>query len=131
MVKRAIPIIVATTTGFLVLLDYFVVNDELDALGQYVVRTASILAAFALLLGLINLLNVHLNKILDRDKGWGYSLVLLGAFIAHPDSRLCFRWAWLGPGTARLQHGSLPPGSNHVFSAGILLCGGNLSFFQD
>jgi hypothetical protein len=67
------------TAGLLVLADFFVNAASIDALGLYLVRTASVVAAFALVLGVVNVLTVHLNKIYSRDKGWGYSIVLLGA----------------------------------------------------
>lgn len=67
------------TAGLLVLADFFVNAASIDALGLYLVRTASVVAAFALVLGVVNVLTVHLNKIYSRDKGWGYSIMLLGA----------------------------------------------------
>jgi len=67
------------SVGLLVLADFFINSDAVNALGLYLIRTASIVAAFALVLGMINVLTVHLAKISSREKGWGYSWVLLGA----------------------------------------------------
>lgn len=79
MISRTLSTVVAMAVGLLVLADFFVNSASVDALGLYLIRTASIVAAFALVLGMVNVLTVHLNKIYSRDKGWGYSMVLLGA----------------------------------------------------
>lgn len=69
------------TVGLLVLADFFISSDSIDALSLYLIRTASVVAAFALVLGVVNVLTVHLNKVYTRDKGWGYSMLLLGALL--------------------------------------------------
>jgi hypothetical protein len=81
-VSRVVSVAVAMAVGLLVLSGYFVNESSIDAVGAYLVRTASIVAAFALLLGLINLTAAHVNKIRSRGRGWGYSLFLLGALAA-------------------------------------------------
>jgi hypothetical protein len=67
------------TVGLLVLADFFVNSDSINALGLYLVRAASVVAAFALALGMVNVLTVHLGKVYARDRSWGYSMVLLGS----------------------------------------------------
>jgi len=71
--------VVAMTVGLLVLADFFVNSDSVNALGLYLVRAASVVAAFALVLGMVNVLTVHLGKVYARDRSWGYSMVLLGS----------------------------------------------------
>jgi hypothetical protein len=68
--------------GLLVLADFFYHSNPIDALSLYLIRTASIVAAFVLILGAINVLSVHLNKLYNREKGWSYSTVLLAALTA-------------------------------------------------
>ena len=79
MISRIISTIVAMSVGLLVLADFFINSDTINALGLYLIRTASIVAAFTLILGMVNVLTVHLGKIYNRDRGWLYSWVLLGA----------------------------------------------------
>ena len=79
MIRRIAPVVVATTAGLLVLADFFIDAAVVDALGLYLIRTASVVTAFALILGLSNVATVHFRKIVNRDKSWGYSVVLLGA----------------------------------------------------
>jgi hypothetical protein len=81
LVSRTLATVVAMTAGLLVLADFFTNDRSINALGLYLVRTASVVAAFALVLGMVNVLTVHLNKISRRDKGWIYSVVLLVALL--------------------------------------------------
>lgn len=81
MISRILSTVVAMTVGLLVLADFFISSDSIDALSLYLIRTASVVAAFALVLGVVNVLTVHLNKVYTRDKGWGYSMLLLGALL--------------------------------------------------
>ncbi|MBC8253309.1 MAG: hypothetical protein H8E35_04695 [Ardenticatenia bacterium] len=81
MISRIAPVVVATTAGLLVLADFFIDAAVVDALGLYLIRTASVVTAFALILGLTNVATVHFRKIVNRDKSWGYSVVLLGALV--------------------------------------------------
>jgi hypothetical protein len=75
--KRILPALVALLVGLVVLLDYFLENPVLDALGSFLLEGAIILAAFALLLGLWNLLLVHERKVRRRERGWPASVVIL------------------------------------------------------
>ncbi len=69
---------VAVGVGLVVLLDFFVSNPRLDDIGQGLIQWTIILTAFALLLGLFNLLQVHLRRITRRNEpGAGYSLIVL------------------------------------------------------
>ena len=81
MVSRILSTVVAMTAGLLVLAGFFTNDRSVDTLGLYIVRIASVVAAFALVLGMINVLAVHLNKVTNRDKGWIYSMVLLMALL--------------------------------------------------
>jgi len=63
--------------GVLVLLDRFIANIYLDALGFFFLDIAIILAAFALLLGFFNVLTVHVQKVRMQQSGWPYSIILI------------------------------------------------------
>lgn len=75
--KRIIPTAIAMIAGLIVLADFFLGNRYLDSLGQTLVRWTVIVAAFALFLGLFNVLTVHGGRIWRRQRGWPYSIVLL------------------------------------------------------
>jgi len=72
---------VAVGFGLLVLADFFIVGDPVDMAAQHVIRSASIVAAFALVLGVFNVSSVHLGKLVRQEKGWGYSIILLTAML--------------------------------------------------
>jgi len=72
---------VAIAFGLIVLQGYFFDLAVLNGLRTMILQWAVILAAAALLLGVVNLLAVHLSKIGAQEKGWPYSAVLVGALV--------------------------------------------------
>jgi len=95
LVRRWIPgLLFATLPGLVVLLGYlFSPSPAGSVLGQFVrwrdilIEWAVIVAAFAFLLGIFNILRVHGNRISRRQQAWPYSLVLL----------LALALAWIPP----------------------------------
>jgi hypothetical protein len=84
VVRKWLPIGVATITGVLVLLGYFIPGfATLPYLGRAVplrdvlVEWAVILGAFALILGALSILRVHGSRVVEARRGWFNSLVLL------------------------------------------------------
>ena len=75
--RRVLPALVALLVGPVVLLDFFLENPILDAAGSFLLEGAIILAAFALILGLWNLLLVHERHIRRRERGWPGSVIIL------------------------------------------------------
>lgn len=64
--KRILPAIAAVVCGVIALVDFFLPNPQIDALGAALVEGVTILAAFALLLGVANILGVHARRIVAR-----------------------------------------------------------------
>lgn len=81
VLKRVLPTAIAIVVGVFVLAAVFTSDSRLDAFGTYFIDTAIIIAAFALFLGLINVLRVHARKIRERGPGRLYSFVLLAAML--------------------------------------------------
>jgi hypothetical protein len=75
--KSLVSTSIAIAVGLLVLMGYFIPLAPLLTLRSTLVQWAVILAAFALLTGVVNLLRVHWSKIRRREKGSVYSLVLI------------------------------------------------------
>jgi hypothetical protein len=78
-VKRILPVtnaIIAVISGVLVLLGYFF-PGPFGGIQSVLIGWAIILAAFALLLGIINLAMVHWKKTSGEGPGHVYSIVLL------------------------------------------------------
>jgi hypothetical protein len=84
VLKKWLPIVVATATGILVLLGYLFPDamqvsyaGRVLPLRDVLVEWAILLTAFALLLGLLNILRVHGGRLAQTRQGWLNSLVLL------------------------------------------------------
>ena len=82
MMRGILPVVMAIATGLLVLAGYFIPLAFLADLRLYLLDTAIILAAFALFVGVFNLLIVHWNKVHLKQKGMAYSVILIVSMIA-------------------------------------------------
>ncbi|REJ96375.1 MAG: hypothetical protein DWQ34_00680 [Planctomycetota bacterium] len=76
--KRTVPLIIAGTVGFVLIVSYFIPYTE--SWGEDAMTWFNILAAIAFVLGAGNLVKMHLKKISDQQAGWGYSAITLAAF---------------------------------------------------
>lgn len=72
---------IAVAFGLIVLQGYFLDVQALSGLRTMVLQWAVVLAAAALLLGVVNLMAVHFSKVGSQEKGWPYSAVLVGALV--------------------------------------------------
>lgn len=79
--KGLLAAIVAILCGLVVLAGYFVKLPFLVRLGNTLLDWAILLAAFAVLLGIFNLLIVHVGKIVRRQKGAVYGIFLVLAML--------------------------------------------------
>jgi hypothetical protein len=77
MMRRTIPLAIGFISGILVILQYFWLNPSVATLGGQMVTWRTIVAAFALGLGAINLLQTHLTIIIRRQKNWDASILLI------------------------------------------------------
>jgi hypothetical protein len=92
---RILTTVVATVTGFFVLLDFFVEQPLIKVTSFLAVRWATVVIAFALMLGLVNVARVHLSRMRSRQPGWIYSAILLIALLA------TLIWGIEGPASTR------------------------------
>jgi hypothetical protein len=81
VLKRTLPAALAIAIGVFVLAAMFTTNPLLDAIGFYFINSAVVIAAFALFLGLFNVLRVHARKIRERQPKSLYSFVLIAAML--------------------------------------------------
>jgi len=82
ILKRTLPAALAIAVGLFVLVALLLPVPLLSTIGTYFIDCAVIIAAFALFLGLLNVVRVHLHKIRERTKTWPYSVLLLVALFA-------------------------------------------------
>jgi hypothetical protein len=89
---RILATVIAIVVGLFVLLDMFLtewpvgqlggLQQTIHSIGFLLVSWAAIIAAFALFLGLFNVVNTHYNRVSTRKPGAVYSAVLLISLIA-------------------------------------------------
>jgi len=79
--KRFIATIIAGVAGLIVLIDFAQSIPGVDQVARLVLDWAALLAAIALLVGILSVASSHLRRVLGRQPDWGYSLVLLIAML--------------------------------------------------
>ena len=80
--KKILPVTVAILCGLLAIVDFFIPNPQIHALGAILTEGVIILAGFALFLGILNILAVHARQVVSTDKGRGASVVLIISLLA-------------------------------------------------
>ena len=78
--KRSVPLLITAIGGFVLIIAYFIPYAQ--SWGESVAVWFDVLASIAFILGGGNLLKLHLKKVSDRVPGWGYSLIVLVAFLS-------------------------------------------------
>ncbi|RME22015.1 MAG: hypothetical protein D6798_16815 [Deltaproteobacteria bacterium] len=80
--KRTLPLIITFLVGIFMVGEFFIPHYRYRIWTAEFLEWGLILAAAAFLLGLINLVQVNLPKVIHRDKDWGYKLVMLVSLAA-------------------------------------------------
>ena len=79
--KRLIATLIAGVAGLIVLIDFASAVPNLDQIARIVVDWAALLAALALVVGLLSVTAGHVMRVLRRQPDWGYSLLLLASML--------------------------------------------------
>ena len=83
--KRLIPILLGSVAGVLVLANLlFPQSVPIRQSSSEILRWVSVVAAFALLVGVSNVVAQHFGRLRSKDKRWPYSMALLIGFIIPP-----------------------------------------------
>ena len=78
ILRRTIPIWIATLGGFVMLISAF--GKPIEGMGESFAEVFNVSAAIAFVLGAGSLLKANLTKISRRDAGWGFAIVTLSTF---------------------------------------------------
>jgi hypothetical protein len=78
---KILAAIIAVGTGLIVLAGYFIIFPPLVQARELILGWAMILAAVAVIVGIANLLSVHVGRITGRKKGRAYSALLIVALV--------------------------------------------------
>lgn len=79
--KKEIPLLITFVSCLILILDFILENEYISNAAASINDYVSILATFALILGLASLFGVHLNRIYRRSENWPYSIVLIAGFL--------------------------------------------------
>jgi hypothetical protein len=83
MMRREIPLIITFIAGFVQLVDFFVPHPWVANAASELRQWSVIVIAASIVLGIGNLLRIHLfERIPRRTSGWQYSIVLLAGMFA-------------------------------------------------
>lgn len=93
---------VAIAIGFIILIGYFIPVPQLQQIRSLLLSWGIILAGFAALIGIVNLIKVHWQKIQSPDGIKIYSLVLILAFLATFGAGI-----WFTPADSKYQQAVL------------------------
>ena len=77
--KRTLPLVITFCVGLFMIGEFFIPHYAYRLVTAEFLEWGVVLAAAAFVLGLINLIQVNLPKVLRRDKDWGYKAVMLVA----------------------------------------------------
>lgn len=79
--KRQIPIMLAIVASLCPVIGFFLPHPWIDTwFNQKLDEWMVIIASFALLLGIVSMVQVNLHRIRRRTKGWGFSILILLSF---------------------------------------------------
>jgi hypothetical protein len=79
--RRTIPLVLTFLVGMYPIFAFFVPHASISGANQWLDRALMIVAAFALPLGVVNLVGMNLSKIKQKRTGWPYSIVLLAGLV--------------------------------------------------
>lgn len=79
--KREIPMIITFVVCALLLCDYILDVAWINSVAARINDFTSIVATFAMVLGLASLASVHINRIYRKRENWIYSIILILGFI--------------------------------------------------
>ncbi len=79
--RRTIPLVLTFVVGMFPIFAFFVPHARVTGINQWLDTALVIVAAFALPLGVVNLVSMNLTKIKTKKTGWPYSIVLLAGLV--------------------------------------------------
>jgi len=82
MIKRQLPIVIVIVVGFLSLGGHFINNASLkNFIDNDATQWYDVIAGFAVFLGSLNLLKLHLTRVVRKGKNWQYSIFSILGFL--------------------------------------------------
>ncbi len=82
--KRTLPVVLCSTIGFLMVLQYFIPHQWSQAFSDRTLKMNQIISVFALITALVSVPRGHIRRVRMRGINWQYSIVLLVGFSLLP-----------------------------------------------
>ena len=79
--RREIPLLITGIVGVVFVLQYFIPHFPFNRMNAWFSDWFSIVQAFAIWLGALNLLKISAQKIIGKKSDWGYSVVIIVSFL--------------------------------------------------
>ncbi len=79
--RREIPLLITGIVGIVFVLQYFIPHFPFNRMNAWFSDWFSIVAAFAIWLGALNLLKISFQKVFRRKADWGYAVVIIMSFL--------------------------------------------------
>ena len=79
--RTTLPLIISFIVGFFMLGEFFVPHWRYQMGKGYILEFGSLLASAAFLLGIVNLVQVNLPKVMNKEKDWPYKALMLGSMV--------------------------------------------------
>jgi len=79
--KKQIALIITFISGILIIISFFVPHYPIGEMADTMKKWYMVVAVFAMILGIMNLVKVNTIKIFNLRKGWWYSLVILSSLL--------------------------------------------------
>lgn len=80
--RREIPLFITSVVGLIFIVRFFIPHEPFFSLENVSASWIQVIKAFAIWLGILNLLKVSLDKIYKKEKGWGYAGIIIFSFLA-------------------------------------------------
>ncbi|MGB2696363.1 MAG: hypothetical protein WBD28_00725 [Candidatus Zixiibacteriota bacterium] len=79
--RREVPLMICAIVGFTLIIVYFVPHPPFSDMRDLFSDWFSVIAAFAIYLGILNLLKNSVDKVYRKRSGWGFSIVTILGFL--------------------------------------------------
>lgn len=79
--RREVPLLITFIVGIVFVIQYFIPHYPFNQMNDWFSDWFSIVAAFAIWLGALNLLKISAQKVFKRKEDWIYALVIILSFL--------------------------------------------------
>lgn len=97
--RREVPLLITFVVGIVFVIQYFIPHYPFNEMNDWFSDWFSIVAAFAIWLGALNLMKISFQKIFKQKEDWGYALVIILSFLLMVVIGLTAGKSYRDPGT--------------------------------